>query len=45
MWNTGCNIACNRTTKRLLYVVHGEDTSRAPVPPDDASSFGGTIFP
>jgi len=25
MWNTGCNVVYNRTTKRLLY---GENTSR-----------------
>ena len=46
MWNTGCNVVYNRTTKRLLYVVDGENTSRTLlVPPDDESSFGGTIFP
>jgi hypothetical protein len=46
MWNTGCNVIYNRTAKRLLYVVDGEDQSRALLlPPDDESSFKGTIFP
>ena len=46
MWNTGCNVVYNRTAKRLLYIVDGEDTSRTLlVPPDDESSFAGTIFP
>ena len=29
MWNTGCNVIYNRTAKRLLYVVDGEDTKKA----------------
>jgi hypothetical protein len=46
MWNTGCNVVYNRTAKRLLYLVDGEDPSRTLlVPPDDESSFEGTIFP
>ncbi|HEX3957921.1 MAG TPA: hypothetical protein VHZ03_14985 [Trebonia sp.] len=46
MWNTGCNVIYNRTAKRLLYVVDGEDSSHTLlVPPDGESSFTGTIFP
>lgn len=46
MWNTRCNVIYNRTAKRLLYVVDGEDTRHTLiVPPEDESSFEGIIFP
>src|SRR4051812_25084312 len=46
MWNTGCHVIYNRTPKRLLYVVDGEDQSRTLlIAPGDEASFKGTIFP
>jgi hypothetical protein len=45
MWNTGCNVVYNRTDKRLIYIVDGEDQSRTLlVPPEDEASFRGTIL-
>jgi hypothetical protein len=46
MWNTGCNVIYNRTAKRLLYVVDGEDPSRTLIiPPEDELTFNRTILP
>ncbi len=46
MWNTGCNVVFNRTEKRLLYVVDGEDPKRTlTIAPGDELSYGGTIVP
>lgn len=46
MWNTGCNVVYNRTEKRLLYVVDGEDPKRTLlIPPEDEATFEGTIVP
>jgi hypothetical protein len=46
MWNTGCNVVYNRTDKRLLYIVDGEDQNRTLlIPPQEEASFKGTIIP
>jgi hypothetical protein len=46
MWNTGCNVVYNRTSKRALYIVDGEDPTRMlVVPPGGEAAFNGTIAP
>lgn len=46
MWNTGCNVIFNRTVKRLLHIVDGEDPARTlTIAPQDELSFKGTIIP
>lgn len=46
VWNTGCNVVYNRTAKRLLRIIDGEDQSRTlVVEPSNEESFKGTIVP
>jgi hypothetical protein len=46
MWNTGCNVIYNRTAKRFLFVLDGEDPKRVPpIPSQDEAAFSGTIVP